>query len=298
MSANLTVSTCSKNGKPYIILDNREDKLIKLFEAFKEEFGMDYEVRVEVLDLSDITVKDKDGKDILLIERKTLSDLASSLKDGRYAEQSHRLQNTDLQNHNIIYLIEGDLRNYSNKYTKIPKKTLQTTMFCLNYFKGFSVHRTMDKLETVQFILRLVDKMYRENHKKPYYRNVDVSGNAIRANIASYYQRRRTNSRSPKRYVEVVQKVKKNNLTPENIGEVILAQIPGISGTTSKAIMKNYGSLRELLNKMNEDQHCLDNIKYKTKTGQMRRINKTSVQSIYKFLLRDKKESDVIVVKD
>ena len=71
-----------------------------------------------------------------------------------------------------------------------------------------------------------------------------------------------------------------------------------ISGTTSKAIMKNYGSLRELLNKMNEDQHCLDNIKYKTKTGQMRRINKTSVQSIYKFLLRDKKESDVIVVKD
>ena len=298
MSANLTVSTCSNNGKPYIILDNREDKLIKLFEAFKEEFGMDYEVRVEVLDLSDITVKDKDGKDILLIERKTLSDLASSLKDGRYAEQSHRLQNTDLQNHNIIYLIEGDLRNYSNKYTKIPKKTLQTTMFCLNYFKGFSVHRTMDKLETVQFILRLVDKMYRENHKKPYYRNVDASGNAIRANIAAYYQRRRTNSRSPKRYVEVVQKVKKNNLTPENIGEVILAQIPGISGTTSKAIMKNYGSLIELLNKMNEDQHCLDNIKYKTKTGQMRRINKTSVQSIYKFLLRDKKESDVIVVKD
>jgi len=298
MPTELTVSTCSKNGKPYIILDNRETKLIKLFEAFKEDFGMDYEIRVEVLDLSDIAVKDKDGNDVMLIERKTLSDLASSLKDGRYAEQSHRLQNTDLQNHNIVYLIEGDLNHYSGKYTKIPKKTLQTTLFCLNYFKGFSVHRTMDKIETVQFILRLVDKLSREIYKKPYYRNVDASGNSVSTNIAAYYARRRATSRSPKKYVEVVKKVKKNNLTPENIGEVILAQIPGISGTTSKAIMKNYGSLRELLNTMSEDPNCLNDVKYKTKSGKLRRLNKTSVQSIYKFLLNDKTESNVIEITD
>ena len=80
MSTDLTVNTCSKNGKPYIILDNRETKLIKLFEAFKEEFNMDYEIRVEVLDLADIVVKDKGGKDVVLIERKTLADLVTPLR--------------------------------------------------------------------------------------------------------------------------------------------------------------------------------------------------------------------------
>ena len=87
-------------------------------------------------------------------------------------------------------------------------------------------------------------------------------------------------------------------MTPENIGEVILAQIPGISGTTSKAIMKNYGSLRELLNTMSEAPNCLNDVKYKTKSGKMRRLNKTSVQSIYKFLLNDKTESNVIEIMD
>ena len=41
-----------------------------------------------------------------LIERKSLNDLESSIKDGRYNEQSLRLDKYDLANHNIYYLIE------------------------------------------------------------------------------------------------------------------------------------------------------------------------------------------------
>ena len=62
--------------------------------------------------------------------------------------------------------------------------------------------------------------------------------------------------------------------------------------------MKNYGSLRELLNTMDEDPNCLNDVKYKTKSGKMRRLNKTSIQSIFKFLLNDKTESNVIEIKD
>ena len=43
-----------------------------------------------------------------------------------------------------------------------------------------------------------------------------------------------------KKYVDVIKKEKKKNITPENIGEIILSQIPGVSSHTSKVIMKNF----------------------------------------------------------
>ena len=50
------------------------------------------------------------GEELVVFERKSLNDLASSIKDGRYAEQSFRLDGYQaVPNHNIVYLIEGDL---------------------------------------------------------------------------------------------------------------------------------------------------------------------------------------------
>lgn len=45
---------------------------------------------------------------LLIFERKSISDLLASLKDGRYEEQSYRLSGSNTNNHNIIYIIEGD----------------------------------------------------------------------------------------------------------------------------------------------------------------------------------------------
>ena len=47
---------------------------------------------------------------IILIERKSLNDLESSIKDGRYSEQSIRLNSSEIHNHNIYYLIEGNIQ--------------------------------------------------------------------------------------------------------------------------------------------------------------------------------------------
>ena len=101
----------------------------------------------------------------MIIERKSLSDLASSIKDGRYAEQSFRLNNYNFQNHNIVYLIEGDLRYWEKsggRYNKIPLKTFYVTMFSLQYYKGFSVMRTLNLTETAEYILRSAEKMSRD----------------------------------------------------------------------------------------------------------------------------------------
>ena len=58
-------------------------------------------VEFKQLDLGDIIICDEEGSELLMFERKTPSDLASSIIDGRYNEQSFRLSNYKLHNHNI-----------------------------------------------------------------------------------------------------------------------------------------------------------------------------------------------------
>jgi len=178
-----------------IKVDNREHTLIKLLNALKKDYKYDFEIVVERLDLGDIIIC-KDEEELLIIERKNLNDLAGSLRDGRYNEQSYRLNGLPVHNHNIIYLIEGDIRYWNNKggkYTNIKAKTLYVTLFSLQYYKGFSIVRTFNIGETAEYILRLSDKMLRDK-KGSYY---DISFNKT-TNI--------------KDYCDVVNKVKKKNI--------------------------------------------------------------------------------------
>ena len=254
-----------------IKVDIREKKLIPLLKALNSDYGYNIEIIVERLDLGDIIIySEEDGtvKEHLIIERKSLSDLASSLRDGRYMEQSYRLDKESLHNHNVIYLIEGDLGYYNSKYTKIKKETLIVTMGCIQYYKGFSVMRTKDLMETAEYIIRFTDKLIRGKKK-------DKKG---------YYE----GGRQIENYSSYVTRVKKNNITPENIGEIILNQIPGVSKSTSLTIMDQFCSLYNLINKLKDDPSCLDNLKNKNKNGKERRISKTSIKNIYQYLLYQK----------
>ena len=129
-------------------VDYRERKLIKLLEAYKSQLQFEnIDIEVEKLDLGDIIIYDDEGNEKLIVERKSLNDLASSIKDGRYNEQSYRLTNYPIHNHNVIYLIEGNLSVWYNNY-KVQANTLYTAIFSLNYYKGFSVIKTHDITET------------------------------------------------------------------------------------------------------------------------------------------------------
>ena len=141
-------------------------------------------------------------------------------------------------------------------------------MFSIQYFKGFSLVRTFDITETAEFILRITDKLSRTKEKFGYYHES--------------FQPKKEN------YARVVHKEKKKNITPENIGGIILSQIPGISTKTSSVLMKKYGSLFQLLKALEKDKHCLDKILYKTKNDQERRISKTSISNIIQYLFYQK----------
>ena len=126
-----------------IKIDTREQELFKKCEstiAAVQKFT-DIKLISETLPLGDIIINDGTN-DCIIVERKSLSDLASSIKDGRYEEQSYRLNGSDHHNHNIVYLIEGDMYRFNTFKDRIDKQTLYSAMFSINYFKGFSVMRS------------------------------------------------------------------------------------------------------------------------------------------------------------
>ena len=85
-------------------------------------------------------------------------------------------------------------------------------------------------------------------------------------------------------YCTVVKKVKKDNVTPENIGEIILCQIPGISSVTAIAIMKHFNTFPNLIEELQKNAQCIENMTIET-NGKTRKINKTSLENIRKYLL-------------
>lgn len=277
-----------------IRIDNREEELIKTIKILIENTPSfkDIQFVIEALPLGDIIIFDEDIEKII-IERKTINDLLSSIKDGRYEEQSYRLNGINHHNHNIMYLIEGDINKINNRFkdNKIEKSTLYSAILSLNYYKGFSVIRTFSIEETAYFICNAVNKLKKceIEKKKPFYyikneqpqiddKN-DVSGNIIEDDNNN------TNDQNDKNYVNVIKKVKKENISPNNIGEIMLCQIPGISSVTSLAIMNKFKTIKNLLTNIQIDNNCLNDITIENNKGQHRKISKTCISNIYKFLL-------------
>ena len=272
----------------------------------KKEKGIEkIKLKVENLKLGDIIISHDDvvcGNELLLFERKSLNDLASSIKDGRYAEQSFRLGGYEsVPNHNIVYIIEGDLSKWKEnaKYNgRVNKKTLLSSMCSMLYYKGFSVIRTMNMTETCELILNWADKLHREKGtKKPYY-----SFNGSSAKIEKQESQESQESQEQEsqeleqaaqpqpirdsHYCDVfkIKKEKNGNITPGNIGEIMLCTIPGISSKTAIVIMKEFKTINGLIKSLEKDAHCLNNI-YMETNDKKRKISSQCIENIRNYLL-------------
>jgi ERCC4-type nuclease len=268
-----------------IRIDNREHELIRLCKHFIET-GPIYnglEIIIETLPIGDIILSENDV-DKVIVERKSLGDLASSIKDGRYEEQSYRLNGLPHHNHNIVYLIEGDINkiNPMNSFKdRIDKTTLYSALVSLNYYKGFSVLRSMSTEESALIVCNMAYKLNKAKDKQPFYSNLPpvVSAGIEPGEI--------DNLQSSSDYCSVVKKVKKENITPENIGEIMLCQIPGISSTSAVAIMAVFKTFQNLIIKINENEACLKDISYVNSKGQTRKVSKTVTTNIIKYLKQE-----------
>lgn len=293
-----------------IVIDAREHSLIDKIRLIAPEI---YEqILVEQLLLGDALIRTsassemEDRREILLFERKSLTDLLASIKDGRYEEQSHRIIHTSgLHPHNVIYVIEGAFSSLRNP---ADKKIILSAMTSLSYFKGFSVFRTMTVLETAELILAMATKLEKEFAKGrgfPLYaspkQNIVVAAAAAvetkhqedeRADEQSDQKQTADEQRADKpteleSYSSFVKKAKRDNITPENIGEILLCQIPGISSHIAKSVLSNFdGSFLKLIEDIKTQPERLNAIRVETTKGdgKHRKLSGPVIQSILRFL--------------
>jgi ERCC4-type nuclease len=269
-----------------IKIDCREKALLE--ECNKQQLINDSSQFIKIISenipLGDIIIYDDNNNEKLIIERKTLLDLAASIRDGRYTEQGFRLQQCSMHNHNIIYLIEGDLRYYKPFKSNIDKKALLSSMVSINYFKGFSLFRTITLSETAEWLLQLTTKLHKESSSPAYYEKTLNTINPINTMPSTNLPAEATNDS----YSSAMKRVKKENINPANIGEIMLAQIPGVSNASAIAIMNKYLTIKNLIEKLGSDDKALDNIAISDKSGKLRKINKPCILNIYKYLLGEK----------
>jgi len=290
-----------------VIVDTREIELIKYMQFYIETKPIykDIVLKIEPLPIGDIIIHDG-TKERIIIERKSISDLSASIKDGRYEEQSYRLMGLPMPNHNIIYLIEGDMNKPNIFKGKIDNTMLYSAMFSLNHHKGFSIFRSFSMDETATVICNMANKLEKNDlaGKSPYYScNIDINkfnekeskeketnDEVILSTDEKEEEEKLKDSQQSaaqtiqEPYCSVVKKIKKDNITPENIGEIVLCQIPGISSINAVAIMTEFKTLSNLIKRIQEDSSCLNNITYTSSKDQTRKISKTVIANVIKYL--------------
>ena len=248
------------------ILDERETHVIDRLRVMQTD-DPSIEFVHQVLPLGDMSILSED-KELFLVERKTFNDLLASIKDGRYEEQSLRFaHSTPLERHHIVYIVEG---MYSQLRTPAEKKMIQSAMIRLQAFKGFSVIRTCTVNETCDYLLALVDKTKRELAKG-----------------GSLWSAQTPNSETPCDYSSSIKRVKKDNITKENISEILLCQIPSVNSVSARAILQKFGTIHNVMTSIREDQTCLSDITCTSK-GKTRKIGRNVIQNIHHYLGGDK----------
>lgn len=241
----------------HIVIDCRENKLIELMRSAGRS------IEVESLNIGDIVFRDETGKDIVIIERKSVADLAASISDGRYNEQSYRLNSCDTKNHNIIYLIEGDIRTQVS-HSRITPDILYSSITSIILFKGFSLFATHDVVESSNLITQMFKKVCKNiKDGKLFYNSSAPVGE----------------------YMDVMKSAKKSNITSGNVAEIMLSQIPNVSKNVAKIVMAEYGTLGKLMEAITQGCVKLPQLKMKDSKGNERKISKTAIENIKTYLI-------------
>ena len=125
---------------PRLIIDRREHQLLRMMP----------DAESTTLDVGDVMCHNESGSG-WIAERKTASDLARSLRDGRWEDQCDRLLNSGMQS---VIIIEGSLWG-----ADFPYEPLLGACVSAAAHGGTMLFRTWDVAETVQLIGQLAKKI-------------------------------------------------------------------------------------------------------------------------------------------
>ncbi len=243
-------------------IDNRELKIKELFS--NNEINLD--IKYENLEYGDF-IFEINCIPLMIIERKSLSDLASSIRDTRYHNQKNNLLN-NFDRKVLYYIIEGDMNFDSNcailNYTNISKESLISCVVNTMIRDDIKVFQTKNINDTYNLLNNITNKLLKDSSK--YTQNI--------------------NSMTTKNNFEIR---KKSNVTKEECFKYQLSQIPGISLKSAEAITQNYATMlifyNELSNKTSDERKkILSNIYTTDNNEKKRKISGKSINNIINMM--------------
>lgn len=232
-----------------LIIDNRE--LIK--DKIKDLIP---EATLENLDLGDYIFK-IDEEVFIVIERKTIEDYASSIKDGRNREQKKRLKG-HYGNKFILYLIEGKLNkdNNSFKYNKVNSQTIMSSIINTMFRDNLQVFHTSNSNETAFVIKSIYNKLQKQKD--------------------SFLKNKSTHSED----LVMCMKKKNKNMDEITVFKSILCCIPKLSLGTATLITNKFNNISLFIKEIEKQE---DKIKFLQNLGDKRKISKPICENIIKY---------------
>ena len=233
-----------------IIIDYREHALIELLN--KRGFSF----QTENLSTGDIVFKE-DNQICLLIERKTIKDLYSSIKDGRLKDQKKRILEK-LDKKHILYLIEGNIDQHIIFDRYIKSTSIYGSIFNLLIRDNIPTYNTSSLCNTCDIICDLYTRFL--NQKSPF---------KDKKNNISNDQ-------------PVIQFKKKGDISKIECFKFQLCQIPGISSIKAGIFAnkwKDISSMCKELSLSEDPIKLLGNLKINSK-----KLGKKQAENIIRYL--------------
>lgn len=239
------------------IIDNRES-----IKSHFTEKNLDYVIckNMEIGDFAFYVNKEL----ICIFERKTIEDLAGSIKDGRYREQKKRLLD-NIPKSKILYIIEGDLtkNNRSFSFNKVSKDTIYSSLINCYLRDNINIIHTLNTHETIEILEQFCKKILKQ-------------GTDFLSSSSSTYD---------EDLIKSIVQTKKKNITPELVFTSQLTCISGVSTNTANLIVKKYQNMNMMiseLNKLSEDDRKkeLSSIQYTTDKGKVRKLGPAIAEKI------------------
>tara|TARA_B100001175_G_scaffold317926_1_gene337685 strand:- start:10036 stop:10758 length:723 start_codon:yes stop_codon:yes gene_type:complete len=232
-----------------ILIDYREN-------GIKNILGPDLATYTN-LHIGDIhIIKSDDKTNLVVLERKTIKDLQSSLCDGRFSEQKKRICASNFIQKG--YIIEGIVSEYDYKFKNILKQII----IRLQFKDKMCVFLTGSIQETVNLIQLIKEKLLKDS--KLY--NHALSNNNNISNLSIEQE-----------YIQTLHVSKKQNLTPKICFILQISQIPGISKKIAQIIANNYPNWSSLLQGI-KDKSTFLHVTKSAKIGEKRYLQ------IYKYI--------------
>ena len=205
---------------------------------------------------------------VVVIERKTLPDLVSSIRDGRYRTQKAKLKE-QYPNTSMIYLIEGSFDYHPTVPLYIEgmeKYSVISSIVNTQIRDKINVVHTNNLEDTFDFLLALLIRICKNPVKYK-----DASVNSVEVKKEDFIKKQKINNKQDMFFFQ-------------------LTQVPGISAKTAEAFVAKYNNMldfyKTFVNMNNEEKlKTLKTITIDdTNNNKSRKINSKVAENIVKYM--------------